>query len=229
MAISTRSGYDCGHRSRRRDMRRHGTPALFGPLAVALSGLACAAQDAQQLAERAIRRLDLQTELPRIPEPASFRLVLPAEILWAVIIVALAILLYAFRDMIPLLGLGRRSAWGGDEGDGGDEVLRAPKVTLGRADEFAARGNFVEAMHTLLLQSLLYIRECLNEQFADSLTSREILARAPLPPEGRASLRDIVSRVEWAYFGERPATRSDYDACRASFNALVHALRSAGR
>ncbi len=210
-------------------MRRRAISALFGFLAVTLSGVAGAAQDAQQLAERAIRRLDLQTELPRVPEPAAFRLVLPAEVLWAVIIIALAVLLYAFRDMIPVLGLGRRRAWGSDQDDAGDAVWRAPEVTLGRADELAARGNFVEAMHTLLLQSLAYIRERLNEQFADSLTSREILARAPLPPEGRASLRDIVSRVEWTYFGEREATRSDYEACRASFSALAEALRGGRR
>jgi hypothetical protein len=210
-------------------MRRHETPALFGFLALVLSSVASAAQDVRQLAERAIRRLDLQTELPRVPEPDSFRLALPAEVLWAVIVIALAVLLYAFRDMIPLLGLGRRHAWGGDAGDAGDEASRAPEVTLVRADELAARGNFVEAMHALLLQSLAYIRERLNEQFADSLTSREILARAPLPPEGRASLRDIVSRVEWTYFGEREATRSDYEACRASFSALAQALRDARR
>ncbi len=210
-------------------MRRHGISALFGALAVALSGIAAAAQDARQLAERAIRRLDLQTELPRVPEPDSLRLALPAEVLWAVIVIALAVLLYAFRDMIPILGLGRRRAWGGDAGDAGDAASRAPEVTLVRADELAARGNFVEAMHALLLQSLAYMRERLNEQFADSLTSREILARAPLPPEGRASLRDIVARVEWTYFGEREATRADYEACRASFSALAQALRGARR
>jgi hypothetical protein len=208
---------------------RHGISALFGCLALVLSGIAAAAQDARQLAERTIRRLDLQTELPRVPEPDSLRLALPAEVLWAVIVIALAVLLYAFRDLIPILGLGRRRAWGGDAGDAGDAASRAPDVTLARADELAARGNFVEAMHALLLQSLAYLRERLNEQFADSLTSREILARAPLPPEGRASLRDIVARVEWTYFGERQATRADYEACRASFSALAQALRGARR
>jgi hypothetical protein len=210
-------------------MRRPGFSTLFGCLALALSGVACAAQDIRQLAERAIRRLDLQTELPRVPEPDPFRLALPAEVLWAVIVVALALLLYAFRDMIPTLGLGRRRAWGGDADAVGGDVLRAPEAMLGRADELAARGNFVEAMHTLLLQSLAYIRERLDTQFADSLTSREILARVPLPPEGMASLRDIVSRVEWTYFGERQATRSDYEACRASFSTLTQALRGARR
>ncbi|HXF86731.1 MAG TPA: DUF4129 domain-containing protein [Xanthobacteraceae bacterium] len=208
---------------------RHGISALFGFLALVLSGIASAAQDARQLAERTIRRLDLQTELPRGAEPDSLRLALPAELLWAVIVIALAVLLYAFRDMIPMLGLGRRPTWSGDAGDAGDAASRAPEVTLVRADELAARGKFVEAMHALLLQSLAYMRERLNEQFADSLTSREILARAPLPPEGRTSLRDIVARVEWTYFGEREATRADYEACRASFSALAQALRGGRR
>ena len=45
----------------------------------------------------------------------------------------------------------------------------------------------------------------LDEQFADSLTSREILRSTRLSDAGRASLRDIVNRVEWTYFGEHPA------------------------
>jgi hypothetical protein len=76
----------------------------------------------------------------------------------------------------------------------------------------------------LLLQGLADIRQGLDEQFADSLTSREILRHTKLSDTGRAALRDIVSRVEWTYFGDHPAALADYEACRASFNALVQAL-----
>lgn len=44
-------------------MRRHGISALFGALAVTLSGVAAAAQDARQLAARTICHLDLQTNM----------------------------------------------------------------------------------------------------------------------------------------------------------------------
>jgi hypothetical protein len=45
-----------------------------------------------------------------------------------------------------------------------------------------------------------------------------------LPDPGRASLRDIVNRVELTYFGQYPAALPDYEACRASFNTLTQAL-----
>ena len=49
-------------------------------------------------------------------------------------------------------------------------------------------------------------------------------AATKLSEAGRSSLRDIVNRVEWTYFGEHPAALADYVACRASFNALAQAL-----
>jgi hypothetical protein len=210
-------------------MRRIGLIALLCSAAAFWPHPGYAAADVNKLAEQAIRRLDLQTEFPRVPEPPQFRLQLPQEVLWAVIIVSIAIVLYAFRDMIPILGLGGRGTWGEDQESLGGASRRTPEATLGEADELAARGRFVEAMHTLLLQSLAAIRERLGEPLADSLTSREILAGARLSPEGRTSLRDIVIRVEWTYFGERPATRNDYDACRASFASLAQALRQIPR
>jgi hypothetical protein len=183
-------------------------------------------QDSQRAAEQAIRKLDLQTELPREPERPRITIKLPNEVLWVVIAIALGVLLYAFRDMVPILRLwGRDRAWSGDEAVAGAVEARTPAVVLGAADDLAAEGRFVEAMHVLLLQGLADIRARLDEQFADSLTSREILRSAKLSEAGRSSLRDIVNRVEWTYFGEHPAALADYVGCRASFNALAQALR----
>ena len=197
---------------------------LFGGAASLWPQIARTADDVQKLAEQTIRRLDLQTDFPRVPEPFQFRLQLPAEVLWAVIVIAIGILLYAFRDMIPGFGWGRGTAWSEDGANPDEAKLRTPEATLEAADELAASGRFVDAMHALLLQGLANMRERLNEQFADSLTSREILYSTKLPQDGRTSLHDIVTRVEWTYFGERPATQTDYDACRASFTALAHSL-----
>ena len=182
-------------------------------------------QEVQKTAEQAIRKLDLQTELPREPERPRITLKLPNEVLWVVIAIALGVLLYAFRDMVPILRLwGRDGAWSADEAVTGEVEARAPEAVLGAADELAAEGRFVEAMHVLLLQGLADIRARLDEQFADSLTSREILRSTKLSEAGRSSLRDIVNRVEWTYFGEHPAALADYVACRTSFNALAQAL-----
>ena len=192
---------------------------------LAIPAAAQTPQDIKRTAEQAIRKLDLQTELPREPEKPRITIKLPNEVLWVVIAIALGVLLYAFRDMVPVLRLwGRGGTWSADEAVAGEVEARPPNQVLGAADELAAEGRFVEAMHVLLLQGLADIRARLDEQFADSLTSREILRSTKLSETGRSSLRDIVNRVEWTYFGEHPAALADYVACRASFNSLTQAL-----
>ncbi len=79
-------------------------------------------RDAQSAAQEAIRRLDLQTEVTREPEP--FRIRLPPELLWVVIAVALGVVLYSFRDMVPLLRAEGRRVLGREEEIGGR--YRAP-------------------------------------------------------------------------------------------------------
>jgi hypothetical protein len=198
--------------------------SLFALFLVCLPAAAQSPQDVQKTAEQVIKRLDLQTVLPREPEKPTFTIKLPPEVLWLVVAIAIGVLLYAFRDMIPLLRWGRGGAWTADDEVPGEVEARAPAVVLGAADELAAEGRYVEAMHVLLLQGLADIRARLDEQFADSLTSREILRSTKLSDAGRGSLRDIINRVEWTYFGEHPAALPDYVACRASFNALATAL-----
>src|SRR5947209_19539228 len=60
-------------------------------------------QEVQTIAEQVIRRLDLQTELPREAEKPRITLKLPPEFLWLVVAIGLGVLLYAFRDMIPIV------------------------------------------------------------------------------------------------------------------------------
>ena len=199
----------------------------------AIPARAQAASDAQKAAAEAIRRLDLQTELPHgiEPEVASFfswHLKLPPEIsmiLWGAVFCAALFLLYLFvvharGDLFARWRLAAEGA--GDTAAGG--APQAPAEAMTTADELARQGRFVEAMHTLLLQSLADMRQRLDERFADSLTSREILRSSRLPDSGRASLREIIARVEWTYFGHHPAGPADYEACREKFSELSQAL-----
>lgn len=181
----------------------------------------------RNIAEEAVRRLDLQTELVREPEPLGWQIKLPPEVLWFVVIVGVAVLLYAFRDMIPALRARRDGAWGTEEAGGAEPRTLEPAIALGAADGLAAQGRFAEAMHVLLLHALAVIRRRLDEPFADSMTSREILRSRQLPDGLRAPLREVVGRVEWSYFGEHPAVRDDYAACRASFATLAQELHGA--
>jgi hypothetical protein len=143
---------------------------------------------------------------------------------WLIVIAGVGMLLYIFRDMIPMFRIGRGADWTGDENGTAETGQPAAGMALGTADELAAQGRYVEAMHVLLLQALAEIRVRLNEQFADSLTSREILRSEQLSDELRHPLRDVVNRVEWTYFGEHPAEQNDYLACRSSFAALARSL-----
>jgi hypothetical protein len=197
-----------------------GAAAWAGLLATRLA--AQTAQEAETAAETAIRRLDLQTAFPRGPEPSSWHFELPDGALWIVVAIALAVLLYALRDLLP--GARAGGAWTAEEAAVGGPTPGSPAVILDAADELAARGRFVEAMHMLLLHGLAHLRARLDQQFSDSLTSREILHSTNLPEAARASLRDVVARVELTYFGQRPAGLADYTACRESFNALERSL-----
>lgn len=221
----------CAKRLRRaiRGAWHHLVPALLACATLVLVPTLLGAQTADQAKQASrdvIQRLDLQTELPRPqqePPPSNWHLRLPQETLWVVAAIALGILLYAFRDLIP--------AWRADagtaqeeEGGAGEATSRSPAVILQAADELATRGRFADAMHVLLLYGLQHIRERLGLQFSDSLTSREILKNKGLPGAARTSLRDVVARVELTYFGLQPAGAAEYAACRASFNALERAL-----
>jgi hypothetical protein len=181
--------------------------------------------DPEKAARDSIRALDLQTDLPHQRSIEPVKLQLPQELVWALLACGAAFVLYAMRDSL----VWRRSArddWG-EAGPGGPAGgTRSDADALATADDLAQQGRFVDAMHTLLLQSLADIRRRLGIEFADSLTSREILRGTRLPPQGRALLREIVASVEWTYFGGYPAALADYNACRKSFEDLRHALAS---
>lgn len=170
------------------------------------------------------RALDLQTDLKRVREPFRFNIPVPQELVWALLICAALLLAYViWRDG---LSFWRRSGdeWQGPEFDADANNASGAQDALTTADALSREGRFVEAIHLLLLQSLADIRQRLGVQFEDSLTSREILRRARLSPQGRTSLKEMVAAVEWTFFGGYPAELADYTACRRSFTNLRQAL-----
>ena len=182
----------------------------------------------RQVTEAAIKRLDLQLDLPREAETWSWHFHLPAALVWSGVILGAAVVLYFIaRDVLPGLLVGRRA--GGEDGVAGTAGEGPPAASpVQAADALAREGRFVEAMHALLLQGLAEIRSRGGAAIAESLTSREILRHLPLPDVARASLGEIVGRVEWSYFGEHPAGAADYSACRESFDRLAAALATGG-
>jgi len=149
-------------------------------------------------------------------------------LLYAAIVVGIVFAIWTMRDRLPVLG--RRNLVAKDEAirTARDASVERMVVAQMEADDLARQGRIAEAMHALLLRSLIEVRKRLNVSFADSLTSREILKALSLPEIGKISLADIIRRVEVVYFGEHPASEQDYAACRESYERLTLAMQTRG-
>jgi hypothetical protein len=178
----------------------------------------------EQARAAVVSHSDLQLQLPGAEEPPPLPSIkIPAALLWALVALGVLFVLYHLRDIIPGWPRSAVEEWAAS-GDGAGLTGQSPADIRLTADELAREGRYVEAMHMLLLKGLADIRQRLNEQFADSLTSREIMRRARLSDAGAAALRDIVLGVERTYFGEHPAGPPEYEACRRRFDELSAAL-----
>jgi hypothetical protein len=195
--------------------------------AIAAQAAKAPADPVREAAERSIKKLDLQVSMPHTPTKldhlSGWNLHVPGWLIYIAAVLAVVVIGYIVLDMIPGWRARDDDGWA-TTGTGFAGPADSAEITLAQADELAARGFFVEAMHLLLLHSLAEIRRRLRLEFADSLTSREILRRARLPEEVTGALRSIVTRVELSYFGGYPATQSDYDSCRAGFESLSSVL-----
>ncbi len=185
---------------------------------------------------RVVQDLDLQTRMPTDiapPKAIAWSGVhwhipggLADAILWIALAAGLGFAIFALRDTLP--GLSRRTRAKPDAAvilPDAEAVERM--VDAGEdADDLARRGLLAEAMHMLLLRSLVELRQRLDVTIAESLTSREVLQRLTLPERSRHALADLIQRVEFVHFGSRIAGPDDYGACRASYAQLIGAMRA---
>ncbi len=201
-----------------------------GANAFAQSAPAPAKPDFSELSKGIVSTLDLQTAFPNaavanVSEPwlaGDFSRVL----LWTAVAIGAVVIALYLRDILPGGGLARRRGWEAGESDPAAAGASAEAEAQFNADELARLGRFVDAMHVLLLQALADMHRRLDVALADSLTSREILRRAKVPPLAKSSLQEIIGAVERAYFGDHPAGEADYLSCRTNFTTFVGALRS---
>jgi len=96
---------------------------------------------------------------------------------------------------------------------------------LGDADDLARRGEFAEAIHTLLLRTLQELARTASLRVGPATTSREILARVPLLADARTALAGLITAVEITHFGAEPASDADYARCREQFHVFATAFR----
>ena len=177
----------------------------------------------------AIRKLDLQLDFPKPAAPPSidwgnWNVEIPPAVIWALLAIGAALALWWLSRSILAWPLPRRAKPATAASESTPDETAAEPGLAASAEALARAGRYAEAMHELLLRGLAELRLALAEPFADSFTSREILRRTRLAPQGRQALAEIVARVELSHFGRRQVGEDDYRACRRSFDTLGAAL-----
>jgi len=149
-------------------------------------------------------------------------------LLWGCVIVGLALVafwigreLFKYTEDVELPPEGA----GAPDGAATAAIIDRP---LGDADELARRGEYAEAIHTLLLRTLHELVRSAAVTVERSHTSREILARVPVLADAREALGGLITAVELTHFGDAPATAADYDRCRQQFHRFAEAFRATG-
>lgn len=97
----------------------------------------------------------------------------------------------------------------------------APSDLLAEADRLAAEGRYSEAVHVLLVGTFGGFAEAGARFVAPPLTSREVLADAPLRDSVKAALGELVSVVERAHFAGRTIGRGEFERCRESYRSIA--------
>jgi hypothetical protein len=89
------------------------------------------------------------------------------------------------------------------------------------AEILAARGDYGDAVHHLLLNAIEHLKRRAGRPIPRAWTARDILAQLPISVLARALLQLLVQTVERAYFAGRALTQGDYQRCRDSYEQLL--------
>jgi hypothetical protein len=149
-------------------------------------------------------------------DAADLPLRLPAGLKWLLLGIGLAcgalVLVRALRDW-QASPRGRQAAALPEPAPSAG-AAPSPSPPGDDADALAAEGRLAEAVHRLLLDALELLRRRRELDLAASLTAREILRRARLPPAEGEALALLVGQVERFWFGRRVPSLDDYRRCR---------------
>jgi len=148
-------------------------------------------------------------------------------LLWGVAIVGIGILIFWLASELFKYG-GDDAQLSSDEAnpDAATVDLAVIQRPLGDAQELAARGEYREAIHTLLLRTLQELVRSSAVRVGPAMTSREILGRVPIAPDARDALQGLIVAVELTHFGDDEATEEEYRRCLAQFQKFATAFRA---
>lgn len=225
----------------------------LGALAAAGSASAQPSPDARTVKialDQAVRRLNAQTSMPdgekmtatvkpetHVSSGSRFdsgRMNvndIARWLLWISIAVMLGIVLFHLRDNLWSFSRAR-DVRAREDSFAAREKSAASVARMeragGEADSLAEQGDYAQAIHVLLLQTLEELRLRSGAGFAASLTSRELLRSLELPPEQRALFAEIIGRVEVSWFGPHEPDGEEYAACRRDFESLKRMIHAGG-
>lgn len=161
--------------------------------------------------------------------PPALREVLRV-LMWIVFVAGGALVAYYLLNEARLFSRWKKGGWR-PEDEGGDTATGAPgqgAATFADYESLAARGEFGEAVHVLLLRSIMLIRDR-GVALSTSLTSREILRKAPLQETEKDAFKTLVGVAELTHFGGRGATESDFLHCRDLFHRIAQGSAGGNR
>jgi len=174
---------------------------------------------------------DLYRPGARDPDSEAFDFEIPPALrevlrvlMWIVFVAGGALVAYYLLNEARLFSRWKKGDWQ-PEGAGGNQAAGGPGKSVGMLEDpesLAARGEYAEAVHVLLLRSIMLIRER-GMALSTALTSREILRRAPLEEAERDAFRTLVDMTELTHFGGRGATEADFLRCRDLFHRIARA------
>jgi hypothetical protein len=173
-------------------------------------------------------QFDFQAVVPQVPPSWLDDLLRMLEALapvlgpvfWILVFVGAALILWLLLSEVAGLRVGSRRRqglatpdWRPDEADA--------RALLEDADRLAAEARFDEAIHLLLFRSIEDLAGRRPGLVRPALTSRDIASLEALPPTPRAAFARIAAAVERSFFGGRAASRDDFRAVRADYEAFA--------
>ena len=99
--------------------------------------------------------------------------------------------------------------------------VQAARDLLAEADVLAARGQYADAAHLLLLRSVQDIEKRQPRALRVSLTAREIARLKALPEAARPAFERIGRVVERSLFGGAAVDAQDFADCRQAYEAFA--------
>lgn len=145
-------------------------------------------------------------------------------LIWALIIVVVALLLSPvvrlflttrFERLFQRHNLQADKPW--------RPTREAVAALLEEIDALAARGEYDEAVHLLLVRSVADINAYRPDLVRPHFSARDIMSHPLLPAGARPAFSRIVGLVERSFFAGIPVGKDGFDACRQAYVDFVAA------